>query len=39
MVPSDWGNTTLAFAAITGLVVWIVYFVLSMAADSPVSPK
>jgi hypothetical protein len=39
MLPIDWGNTALAFAAISGLVVWVVYFGLSMAADSPVSTK
>lgn len=39
MMPTDWGNMALAFAAITGLVGWLVYFGLSMAADKPVNPK
>jgi len=39
MIPHDLGNTALAFAALSGLVVWVVYFALSMAADSPASPK
>jgi hypothetical protein len=39
MIPTDWGNTALAFAAIAGLVVWVVYFGMSMAADSPTRPK
>jgi len=39
MIPTDWGNTTLAFAAITGLVVWVVYFALSMSADGPVKRR
>jgi hypothetical protein len=39
MIHTDWGNTTLAFAAITGLVIWVVYFALSMAAEGPVKSR
>jgi len=39
MIHTDWGNTTMAFAAITGLVVWVIYFALSLAADNPVRSK
>jgi hypothetical protein len=34
-----WGNSSLAFAAITGLVIWVIHFGLSMAADRTVNPK
>jgi len=40
MVPViDWGNMTLAFAAMAGFLGWIVYFGLSMTGSIPDIPR